>query len=688
MKRRSFLQLAGGAGLLSTLRARRTFASVQVPQTALPGQEIPQYVEPLPTFVGARIPAGDITVSIEEFQQKVLPASMYTALPAPFNEGTFVWGYKVGSAPPSYPGFTIEARRGTPAKIVYRNDLPAAPFLQKYLTVDQTLDWADPLKQQGSFSPYAGPPPIATHLHGGEVPSKFDGGPLSWFTPGLSLTGPAFKTNVYSYPNAQEATTLWIHDHTMGITRLNVYAGLAGFYLLRDQYDSGIPGTGLNLPASDYEIEMVIQDRQFDTRGQLLFPDGYPPGLNGPPPNPAVHPFWIPEFFGDVMLVNGKTWPHLDVEPRRYRFRVLNGCNARFLELRLVSPSSDRPGPVIWQIGTDGGLLDRPVALNNPGAPRARRLFLANAERADIIIDFAGFQGEVLELRNSANAPYPSGEAPDPNTSGQVMQFRVDRPLQGTDASFDPAQQSATLRGGLGQPPAIIRLAAPDLGTIAPGVVLSKRRQLILVEVEGAGGPLKVLVNNTEFDGKREGPETPIPGFTPDGDGNWLSELPKVGSTELWEIINITEDAHPIHLHLVQFQLANRQKIHADRYHDAWSAAFPGGAFLAGYGPPLDYNTPNADGAVGGNPPVSPFLRGPRIRPDTGEAGWKDTIKVFPGEVTRIVVRWAPQDVPVNAVSAGLNLYPFDPTAGPGYVWHCHILDHEDNEMMRPYRPA
>jgi FtsP/CotA-like multicopper oxidase with cupredoxin domain len=688
MKRRSFLQLAGGAGLLSTLSARRTFASVQVAQTALPGHEIPKYVEPLPTFFGARVAAGEIRVSVEEFQQKVLPTSMYTALPAPFNEGTFVWGYKVGNAPPSYPGFTIEARRGTSTKIVYRNNLPLPPFLQKYLTVDQTLDWADPLKQQGSFSPYVGPPPIVTHLHGGEVPSEFDGGPLSWFTPGLGLTGPAFKTNIYSYPNEQEATTLWFHDHTMGITRLNVYAGLAGFYLLRDQYDLGIPDVGLNLPASGYEIEMAIQDRQFDTQGQWLFPDGHPPGLNGPPPNLAVHPFWIPEFFGDVMLVNGKTWPHLNVEPRRYRFRVLNGCNARFLELRLVSPSSDRPGPVIWQIGTDGGLLDRPVALNNPGAPRARRLFLANGERADIIIDFAGFQGEVLVLRNSANAPYPSGDAPDPNTSGQVMQFRINLPLQDTDTSFDPAQPGTTLRGRLRQPPAIIRLAAPDLGTVASGVVLSKRRQLVLVEVEGAGGPLKVLVNNTEFDGKREGFETPIPGFTADGYGNWLSELPKVGSTEVWEIINITEDAHPIHLHLVQFQLANRQQIHDDRYREAWSAAFPGGAFLAGYGPPLDYSTPNADGAVGGNPPISPFLRGPRIRPEPGEAGWKDTIKVFPGEVTRIVVRWAPQDVPVNVVSAGENFYPFDPTAGPGYVWHCHILDHEDNEMMRPYRPA
>ncbi len=176
------------------------------------------------------------------------------------------------------------------------------------------------------------------------MPSAFDGHPEAWFTPGQQLTGPAFSTNVFEYPNQQEPATLWFHDHTMGIARLNVHAGLAAFYLIRDQYDTGIAGTGLNLPAGNYEIEMVIQDRQFDTNGQLLFPDGHPEGLNGSPPNPGIHPFWIPEFFGDAMVVNGRTWPYLRVEPRRYRFRLLNGSNARFLELRLVEPSSDQPG--------------------------------------------------------------------------------------------------------------------------------------------------------------------------------------------------------------------------------------------------------------------------------------------------------------------------------------------------------
>jgi spore coat protein A, manganese oxidase len=245
-----------------------------------------------------------------------------------------------------------------------------------------------------------------------------------------------------------------------------------------------------------------------------------------------------------------------------------------------------------------------------------------------------------------------------------------------------------SLRGGRDQPPAIVRLALPELGSVAPGVTISKRRQLIMNEVAGDGGPVESLLNNTRWDGQREKTGASIPGFKPDGRGNWLSELPRVGSTELWEIINLTDDAHPIHLHLVQFQLLNRQKIAGDRYLKAWSAAFSGGALIPGFGPPRAYNNPNADFAIGGNLAVSAFLRGPRLRPEPNEAGWKDPITSLPDQVTRIIVRWAPQHVPVHAVSPGVNLYPFDPTTGPGYVWHCHILDHEDNDMMRPYSPT
>jgi FtsP/CotA-like multicopper oxidase with cupredoxin domain len=593
MNRRAFLLAAGGVGLLSprvgqlrealdqpALRpgsdriaraicrgaeASPANASAQIAQTALPGADIPKYVDGLTVFTGRRISAANIDVSLAEFQQQILPAAMYSGLPAPFDGGTFCWGYKVGDAPIHFSGYTIEAQSGTPTTVTYSDNLPTAPFLQKYLTVDQTLHWADPLSEMGSVDPYVGPPPVVTHLHGAEVPSAFDGAPDAWFTPGLDPDkGKGFVTNIYNYPNRQQATTLWFHDHVLGMTRLNIYAGLAAFYLLRDSYDTGLANTGLNLPAGPYEVELCVQDRQFDINGQWLFPAGNPAGLNGTPPNPEIHPFWLPEFFGDAIVVNGKTWPYLDVEPRRYRFRLLNGCNARVLELKLTDPLSKRPGPALSQIGTDGGLLDQPVALNDPAGPNPRKLLLPPAARADLIIDFAGLEGQTLVLRNSAAAPYPSGDAPDPETNGQIMQFRVTKLLQASDSSFDPARNRARLRGGRDRPPAIVRLALPELGAIAPGVTISKRRQLILNEVEGDGGPIESLLNNTRWDGQRENTGTPIPGFKPDGRGNWLSELPRVGSTELWEIINLTGDAHPIHLHLVQFQLLNRQRIYAD----------------------------------------------------------------------------------------------------------------------------
>lgn len=703
-------------------------ANQQIIQTPLLGNTIPKYVEPLPTFVGARVTGTSLTVSMEEFQHQVLPASFYTALPAPFNAGSYVWGYKVGPAPPHYPGFTIEAQQGTPTTVTYVNNLikpgGAPPELQKYLTVDQTLHWADPFGLMCLFNPTnpecltpygyptwpgvplanpaptGAPVPAVVHLHGGEVPSAFDGGPEQWFTPtGLKGAGYASLTPVlpneaqYRYPNAQEATTLWFHDHALGTTRLNVYGGMAAFYLLRDARDTGLPGNPIGLPSGGQEIEIVIQDRMFDTNGQLLFPDV---GVN-----PTVHPFWIPEFFGDVIVVNGKSWPFLQVEPKRYRFRLLNGSNARFYNLNL-----GRNIP-FWQIGTDGGLLDAPVKVSP--------LLLAPGERADVIVDFTGLRpGTKIRMTNNAKAPFPAGVAADPNTVGQIMEFRV-IPLITADASCNPARRPTTVGAcNLRTAPAapIVRLADPRRGTLAPLVVPDKKRQLVLKEVLDpiSGFPLEVHLNNTEFSGLKES-TVGVPGVTPQPiadstqvGSNWLTEFPRVGSTEVWEVINLTADAHPIHLHLVQFQIINRQRFRTTQYTNAWTAAFPGGVFKPGDGPPLPYNTVNVDGAVGGNPPITPFLQGSPAPPAPNEAGWKDTVVMRPGEVTRIVVRWAPQDIAIPAVSAGVNLYPFDPTnnmfavptpppdfagnpPGPGYVWHCHILEHEDNEMMRPYMP-
>jgi FtsP/CotA-like multicopper oxidase with cupredoxin domain len=710
--------------------ATATPGSVSTQQIPLPSARIPKYVTPLRTFSGSRVSATDFTTRMVEFPQQVLPASMY---PAGHSEGTWLWGYQVDSRPPAWPGFTVEALRHRPTTITYINALPADAGhsrLEPLLTIDQTIHWAAPLGETDTGRPYRGPIPTVAHLHGAEVPSQYDGAPDAWMTPDGrhgtaydSLRPTAANSIVYRYPNTQPSTTLWFHDHALGITRINVYSGLAACYLVRDEFDTGKADNPLRLPAGDQEIELLIQDRLFDTNGQLRFPDGSntDADLNGPPSNPLTHPFWIPEFFGDAMVVNGRTWPRLTVEPRRYRFRFVNACNARFLRMNLTdaaTASSATPPSALpfWQIGTDGGLLDRPVRLNDPSRADALKLFLAPSERADVVIDFSGMRGRSLVLTNDGLFPYPSGGSVDPNLDGQLMRFDVGTHVTGVDRTFDPAT-GAALRGGPGQPREIVRLADPTTGTVAAGVTPSVKRQMVIYEQETvdcaesdqSDGPLAAFLNNSKWMGMRDGTSTPIPGSTPDsfGEGFYMTELPRVGATELWELVNTTEDAHPIHLHLIQFQVLNRQPIDNDGYLAAWAAAFPGGSYagqqcdgtfgttdypagqiIPGYGPPADYYTPNADGALGGNPAVSPFITGPTVPPDPNEAGWKDTFKVNPHSVNRVLIRWAPVETPIADARPGVNRYSFDPTNGPGYVWHCHILDHEDNEMMRPYLPV
>jgi len=704
-----------------------------VVQTAVDGSKIPKFVEVLPVFAGSRVSAGkntSLTVNNVEFQQKILPDSFYSKLPSPFQGGSYVWGYSIYdgavTAGPSYPAVTIESVRGTPIQVNYVNSLTDT-YLQKVVTVDQTIHWANPAgidMQENELGlamldplmmkPYSGPIPVVTHLHGGEVPSNSDGGPDAWFTPGNAQTGPAWKlgaTSQYSYPNEQPATTLWFHDHTLGATRTNIYSGLVGVYFIRDEYDTGVPGTGLNLPAGPYEVELLIQDKMFDTNGQILFPDGTGAnattantpngpedgaGFNGPPPNPSTHPYWIPEFFGDVILVNGKSWPYFDAEPRRYRLRFVNGANARFFNLTIS-------GVQIWLIGTDGGLLDAPAAVDS--------IFIAPGERADVIVDFSALSGTSVVLTNDAVTPYPSGgsgpgQDPGPGpagsswfreTVGQVLMVNVGSTISGgTDTSYDPAASGATLRGGPNQPAKIVRLA-DGVGGIDPAATIDNFRMLTLVEVEGPGGPMDPIVNNTIWSGlKSDG--TLDSGFVQVG-ANYISEMPRVGSTERWDLINLTEDAHPIHIHLIQFQLINRQNVNVGSdfdsgetlpggYRALYNASFPSANFEPNNGPPFVYATPNSAGAIGGNPDVTPFLQGDVIPPNPWEVGWKDTIKVFPGQVTRVAIRWAPQETALGDSKPGENGYRFDPTSGPGYVWHCHIIDHEDNEMMRPYIPT
>jgi FtsP/CotA-like multicopper oxidase with cupredoxin domain len=749
--------------------------AAQSPQVPMAGSAIPQFAQPLPLLDIAGGPlktadgTGPLRIHMCEFDANVLPPGTFAVGAQP---RTRVWGY-IAEKPrvtwagcpttpqDTYLGPVILAKRNTATPITFINDLGNATdtgvLAYKYST-DPTLDWADPLNYEANLcnktggipSPgtrcaenYTGDIPAAVHLHGGEVPPELDGGPDSWFTSSAgSYQGHGYYTKnpgtdpmngaVYTYPNTQEASPIWFHDHVKGATRLNVYAGLAGGYLVLDptlKLPAGLHAAGLSYSANNSTLDVItvpiiLQDRMFDTNGQLFFPADSAGGLLWSV-NPE-HPYWVPEFLGDTIVVNGKAWPYFDVEPKRYRFLFLNGSNARTYEMFLVNPVTKVMGPSLSVIATDGGYLQTPATID-PNAATNNVLIMMPGERYEVIIDFSTVApGTNLILRNNARSPYPKGAAPNGATTGRIMQFRVGpcaSKCGATDTSFVPTP-GTPIRPSTDP---LVRLVNPATGALATGVIVAKTRQLTLNEVMQMpqtvvdpvtgiltaypGGPLEILVNNTKLSGESlrqgmvgYGDFVPVP-FSSGGATytTYYSEVPVEGDTEVWEIVNLTADAHPMHLHLVQFQILNRQGFNTSAYPAAYALAFPGdgtakcptGMFCPGFGPPLNYNPSAATGNKwGGNPDVGAvgknlkplYLQGPIMPPKPWEAGWKDTIMVPPGQVTRIVVRWAPTSLLVSAPNTELY-FPFDPSGGlenHGYVWHCHIIDHEDNEMMRP----
>ena len=553
-----------------------------------------KFVDPLPV-PGPMPMAGTNYYEIGMWQ---VMQQFHSSLPA-----TPVWGYGPTAASASYPAATIEAVRGVPIQVRWTNNLPATHLLED--AIDHTLHMAHPMSGV----------PAVVHLHGGETEPPSDGHPDAWFTQGFAEKGPGWVKETFTYYNAQPPATLWYHDHALGITRLNVYAGLAGFYLLRD------PGhEPAWLPSGPYEIPIAIQDRMLTPEGALYYPNV---GDN------PEHPVWTPEFFGNIIVVNGKAWPYLEVERRTYRLRLLNGSNARFYSLKIENTTGNRPGPWFVQIGTDGGYLPNPVVL----AGSRTRLIIGPGERADVLVDFSRFPvGTRLLMTNTATEPFPDGDDADPATTGQIMQFRVTECTNDGDAALTSFMNTAES----GEPVLEPLGHLPKLGP--PDVI----RTLTLNELMGANGPLAALLNGRAWD-------SPV------------SEMPVLGTTEQWEIVNMTGDAHPIHLHGVQFQLVSRQAYDVAAYEAVWMAANP--------------EVPSEDPV---SVPISLYLMGGPRQPDRNERGWKDTFRMNQGEVTRVIIKFAPIDGSPN--------YPFDATAEPGYVWHCHILEHEDNEMMRPYR--
>jgi spore coat protein A len=539
----------------------------------------------------AREPGADYyRIRMQQVEQELGIVDPQTGKPL----RTTVWGYTAGETRATWPGPTIEARSGRPVRVRWENALPEIHLLP----VDTTVHCGpDAAHGHSHCRPFVR---TVVHLHGGRVPDHSDGYPEAWFSPGFRERGPFFSREVYDYPNDQEAATLWYHDHAMGITRLNVYAGLAGFYILRDANEARLQREGA-LPDRTYEIPLLIQDRAFMRNGALAYtadvgeaehrrereetPGEVPKKIPRDPLTGAPSPSIEPEFFGDMILVNGKLWPVLEVEPRHYRFRLLNGSNARFYHLWLDS------GQALHQIGSDGGLLRSPVAL--------KELTLAPAERADVIVDFSApaLAGKTIILRNDARTPYPDGDEVDPATTGQVMAFRVTHPR----SAVADIRLPATLRAPI------------------PTLRADSERTVLLAEIEDEYGRVKPMLGTLEAGAL--GWDDPI------------SENPRAGATEVWRIVNATPDAHPVHLHLVHFRVLDRQRFNDD-------------AFALGK-------------------PESLKLTGARQAAPANERGWKDTVIAYPGEVTRVVATF---DLP------GL------------YVWHCHILEHEDHEMMRPYR--
>ena len=579
--------------------------------------------------------AGEVT---QDYQVTVVPADVQM-LPTKFKP-TKVFAFsgdviKEGSTQPvayeSSPGATFEVKRGTPARVKWVNKLK-----EHLLPVDPTLHWANPNKMKTPTSPFLefpklyamaqSPVPFVPHVHGLEVKSAFDGEPEAWFTADGGPHGDKYQGDSYEYPNSQPATALWYHDHTLGMTRLNVYAGLAGMYIIRDPADPLDPPEPLKseskresgeaaLPDHAHEMPLVIQDKSFNTDGSLLYPAA----------GSSDHPYWSGHFEGDTNVVNGKVWPKMMVERTRYRFRVLNGANSTTYDLALTSDPSSMPledpskGPKLTVIGSDGGYLAAPLDTTT--------LRLAPGERADVLIDFSSVEpGKFVTLTNTRSSalgevvrfvvPEDAGKAPAPPSVPQVLSEHPPKLEPQLDKLGKPTKRTVTLN------------LAPD-GSY--------------------------LLNGQMFDGG-------------------LSEEPRVGSTEDWDIVNISYSDHPIHLHLVQFQILERRPFDDGKYIEDWNAL--NGEALPRHDAPTNPNAEDYFPKVEPLPPVEPLL--------PIDTGWKDTVVAPASQVTRIRVRWAPQDAKLT--TPGTNPFSFDPTKGPGYVWHCHMLEHEDNEMMRPLK--
>lgn len=621
----------------------------------------------------AGITARHYSLALEQLEDQLHPV---------LANATRLWGYRPGNVAPGanrHLGGIFVANRGEAVQITATNALPP----RHILPVDASIAGAE----KGQAANHA-----STHLHGGFTPWISDGGPHAWFDPAggygeSAVTGGAGAANIfqvvnpslapgqaeYYYPNNQGARMLWYHDHAHGTTRLNAYAGLASAYVITDSYESLTLTVGYDLPGplDSRTHYLVFQDKTFvgpdiediDPGWSTLMPGSRPGDLwyphvaetarmkkstPLPPPVPSV----LPEQFGDTMLVNGTVAPYLVVEQRQYRFRMLNACNSRFLNPRLVQakgasgadatePNVNRPGPAFLQIGTEGGFLPAPVMFE----PSTRAsLLLAPAERADLVVDFRGVPaGTVLILYNDAAAPFPTGD--------RAMDFHPGNPKTPASTPGSTPNTRALLQvrvvARTGAADAPIRLPASGTQNPLDAPFLVAQQPDVPTAVP-PGVPVRRLTLNESFDAygrllQALGTDQPV------ADGEFgrpfhapPTEVVNAGSTEVWEILNLSADTHPMHFHLVNVQVLSRQRFNRN---------YSGG---------------------------EPRWLGPAAAPDLNEMGWKETVRMNPGEATRVIMRFhLPGGLP-------FAVPPSPRTGGNEFVWHCHILEHEEHDMMRP----
>jgi FtsP/CotA-like multicopper oxidase with cupredoxin domain len=588
-----------------------------------------------------RVIRNDYTITTNVFRAQVLPPQFPMSTVLGYGARVYIPGSRRTRLALQSPGPVFENTRGIPNRTTFRNQFGSTPHI---FPVDPVLHWANPNAMEAPEPPFAPFPPgyadaqspmsHVTHTHGLMVTPQFDGTADEWFDE-AGHRGPSFVSNVYEQPNEQPGTQLFYHDHVMGVTRLNVMAGIVGpAYYIRDP-DNPLDRPDSPLPSGRFEIPLAISDREFLTNGEL--------NIRQPSRTPFLA-YWDAEDDSNVVLVNGKAWPNLNVQRRQYRLRLLGASNMRMWQFQFEHGLFSEEFLPFTIIGADGGYLPAPLVVD--------RVLMGITERADILFDFSQFApGTQIFMRHTLEIEEEDDDdgdgevvVPDPETVGQVMRFTV--------VDSDPVP-----------PPVLDPGLFPARPTLVPDAPTRTK-----VTVRFREDPVTATDRTRTLDGL----EFSRP----------VTEIPLVGSTEQWDIVNTNDpdddaDAgfHMIHLHLIEFQILNRQRFDTERYQQDW--------FI------LNGRRPMTRPIV---LPPDDYLIDDVIPPLPDETGWKDSAKAPPNHVTRIVTRWAPQETPTGGVQPGENQFPVDvefPTStdtftSAGYVWHCHMLGHEDHDMMRP----